>query len=466
MIHLRPPWGMLRSLDSSLWEKEILRWNAKDTGVLQVIGWNVTLLRCVATFHLPNEPLSPELDDHRLSLPILSGLAGLTAAYILTNDPDQRFEVTIYEKHALFGMDFSSFSIPTEDIDAEGKRTKGEARIDVPLRVVFRRYYSSLFKLFEHLNLTFAPADMTLSFSKLPPPTPGTPSPLPTTYFSESCLDVDFLGFRFPIPNPRAHLTVFQASQIAADWYRFRAYARLIYHADHLGTLKGQTLSEFLRTGGYSDVFIHGAFMPAVASTSTCSYETTMRMPADIIVDFMAKRLLNDRVVKVREGVKAVCERLTEKVEVMRFGCGVKSVQCVQGIERKKVAVEDDTGRSETFDYVIFATQADQARRMLSASPTFPLASATAVPAALLRTLGSFVYESTSAVTHTDPTFMPRDRRDWSAINVCVPAQGTTQADVPEGCYPDQPMTTCWMNALMPSLKGQPDVFQVREARL
>ncbi|CAO3600111.1 unnamed protein product [Absidia cylindrospora] len=76
-----------------------------------------------------------------------SGLAGLTTAYMLTKgktQPNVEFQVHLFEKNTVIGMDAASISIGTKENDM---------RIDVPMRSFMSGYYAHLVRLYEHLDI-------------------------------------------------------------------------------------------------------------------------------------------------------------------------------------------------------------------------------------------------------------------------------------------------------------------------
>jgi predicted NAD/FAD-binding protein len=72
------------------------------------------------------------------------------------------------------------------------------------------------------------------------------------------------------------------------------------------------------------------------------------------------------------------------------------------------IVVHDDTGQSHHVDHVVMACGARDARSILEASPGFE-AGRDAVQA--------FSYYQAQVATHSDPEYMPRNRRDWRVVN-------------------------------------------------
>lgn len=91
-----------------------------------------------------------------------SGLAGLTAAYLLAAshpENDIAFDVHLFEKAPTLGMDASSVSIGNAALGQEW-------RIDVPMRSFQGGYYPRLIALYTKLGVAFRQADFSYSFSR------------------------------------------------------------------------------------------------------------------------------------------------------------------------------------------------------------------------------------------------------------------------------------------------------------
>lgn len=84
----------------------------------------------------------------------------------------------------------------------------------------------------------------------------------------------------------------------------------------------------------------------------------------------------------------------------IRLGVGVKAVTR----DENGVSVTVENGDTEQFDQVVFACHADQAIAMLDA-PTITEQDI----------IGSFTYQKNKIVTHSDLSFMPKDKSCWAS---------------------------------------------------
>jgi len=96
--------------------------------------------------------------------------------------------------------------------------------------------------------------------------------------------------------------------------------------------------------------------------------------------------------------------------------------------EAGQVHVTDESGKTEKYDQVIFASHADETLRMLTDADERERA-----------LLGEFKYQPNTAILHTDATVMPKLKSCWASWNYRVDRteEGTAS-----------PSTIYWMNSL------------------
>jgi predicted NAD/FAD-binding protein len=258
-----------------------------------------------------------------------SGIAGLTAAYLLSSSPD--FEVTLCEGANALGMDANSVDVPVPG---------GHARIDMPLRVFSNKYYPHLSALYEHVGIRSVPENYSGSFRS---------STLAAPFFAYQnallgAVSLPFVSWR--------HAFSYEFWSHVWQLARFHSAAA----ADLVsGRLAEQSLGEYLSCAGYSDAFIHKFFIPFVCAICTCTYAAALAYPADVMVDYLERRFLYG-VRRAEGGTKEVVERLSARCAHVRLGCRIRSiVHSARG-----VVVTDDAGTALVYDEVVIAAQAHQ----------------------------------------------------------------------------------------------------------
>ncbi|KAI8812233.1 hypothetical protein BJ742DRAFT_793421 [Cladochytrium replicatum] len=387
-----------------------------------------------------------------------SGLAGLSVSYMLstiTNDANENaFDVHIYEKAASVGMDAASIELP-----AVG------SRMDVPMRSFFPSYYPLMTALYDHLSIPYAWTESSMSYLKhsnviadpavaapIPqsfpfslrstsnsfPSDSSRPSARPkadSVYFSFFSYRIPFLRNTIPVPdiwtrNPLDLLgSLFRAIGIAWDFGRLLVIAKWALARGQLLTYRyGQvredspfadmTLGRFFREYGFGRGFVE-VFMVLLSGACTCSFSTLAEYPAAVILEYVGRSFPFGRMSFVTCGIGEVCARLSAPVKNVHVNSTIESVT---RLNNRKLVVRTTDGRSGEYDYVIFATQANQAVKILSQS--IKAQTALSGPGGLSlhleeqkRTLERFRYERSLVVCHTDASLLPDDSRLWRCLN-------------------------------------------------
>ncbi|MDJ0837326.1 MAG: NAD(P)-binding protein [Acidobacteriota bacterium] len=332
-----------------------------------------------------------------------SGIAGLACAWALS----LRHRVTIYELHAGLGMDAEAATL-----NVNGR----ELRVDVPMRVFFPAYYPLISRLYEHLGIQSDEINYAASFSGL------------QDGFFFQYTNYPIGRRRIPFLTPSGFFSG-SAVGIGIDFLRFNRAMSVDRNRLDLDTM---TLGEYLQRTGVSKAFSDRFLIPAYAGIATCSYESVRRYPASIIVDFLKCGLLTTGMRRVRLGTGQVVSKLSANVQDIRLGTPVSAV--VRNEQSVRVSA---AGVSDTYDHVIFATQANHTRRLLSD-----------ITDREDRILAHFRYERNDVVMHTDPRLAPRKKKWWSPVNYVL-KEGAT-------C----PMATIWMNGVHAAMDIDQPVFQ------
>ncbi len=333
------------------------------------------------------------------------GIAGLVAAWQLS----RRHAVTLFERHAVPGFVASSVTL---DAIAPG------LRVDVPLRVFYPGYYPTLTRIYADLGMATEAVDYATTFC-------GGDG---RAYFRWRNARLGSWSLPFVLPQDVASA---RGLRIARGALRFQVRVRA---AQAAGDLAGASIGEFVAAERIAPEFVDGLLLPAIATIATCSTADARAYPAAVVAGYATAGLARESVRRARDGADAVAAKLLAGITRVQCNAGVVAVRRPTGAAQ--VLVQHATGE-ETFDHVVFATQANQALALLAdAAPDEAAA------------LAAFRYRALEVLMHSDTALMPERRADWSPVNARV---------CPEH---EQPESTIWINRVQPGLRHAAPLFQ------
>jgi uncharacterized protein len=309
-----------------------------------------------------------------------SGVAGLTAAYVLSG----RDRVTLYEADVRLGG-----HAHTHFVDDGGGRVIG---VDSAFLVHNDRTYPTLCRLFSDLGVATQESEMSMS------------------------VRADDIGLEYAGALGVRGLFACRQSlrprylQMLAEIVRFhRAASRLLGEgaaaADNL-----ETLEAFLNRHQFSSYFVDYFITPLVAAVWSCAGDDALRYPARYLFVFLAHHgmlsVFGSPTWRTVTGgsatyVQAVASRLDE----------VWTTTPVHSLRRVPDGVMLQAGSNlpRLFDAAVVAVHPDQALLLLDAPTSWERAVLDAIP-----------YSTNGAQLHTDSTLLPRHRRARASWNYLV----------------------------------------------
>ncbi len=308
-----------------------------------------------------------------------SGVAGLTAAYVLTrpgpDGPD--CQVTVYEADERLGG-----HADTHEVDSP----EGRLGIDTGFIVHNERTYPVLLRLFAELGVTTQDSEMSMSINDR-----GT-----------GLEWAGALGWRGLVPTAR-HLADPAYLRMLAAIPRFHRRARALLASAEPDT----TLREFLRAGRFSAYFTRHFMEPLVAAVWSCDPDVALDYPARYLFRFLDHHGMlavfgSPTWRTVAGGSREYVRRIEATLPDVRTGTKVTSVvETADGVE-----VTDGNGVVAAYDAVVIATHPHQALAMLAGPST-----------AQRDVLGAMPYSSNTALLHTDTSVLPATRNAWASWN-------------------------------------------------
>ncbi len=308
-----------------------------------------------------------------------SGVAGLTAAYVLQHEAD----VTLYEAADRLGGHADTHDI----VGADGVLRN----IDTGFIVHNLRSYPQLRRLFAELGVATQASDMSMSIS------------------CSGC-GLEYAGGKGLsglLPDMRTVLTP-RYLRLLREVVRFYRRAHEVLVSDDDG---GLTLRQFLRKHGFSAYFTSHFMTPVVAAVWSTAPTEAGDYPAKYLFTFLqnhgALSVTGSPVwYTVSGGSARYVERAAKSLTAVETSTPIRAItRSGRGVE-----VRDDADRVEHFDGVVVAAHPHQALRMLTA-PTHTER----------ELLGAIDYTVNPTLLHTDASVLPRRPRAAASWNYQLP---------------------------------------------
>jgi len=325
-----------------------------------------------------------------------SGIAGLAAAH---RCHEAGLQPTLFEVREGHGM------------DAQTIRVEG-GMVDVPLRIMSRDSWRETLALAGKVGVDSFPVNVYTSCSWADRKTWFRSGRVPLT--------------QWPTVGSWRYVN-FRALRLA------RGLARLSKLTGRLDPSRPEpTLGQVLQQEPLDRLFLRGLIMPMLSTICTCQEEHLLDWPAGQILDLLDRILHQEPLLRLRGGTSALVDGLARDIPC-HLGSPVNRVRAIDGA----MSVHNEREDGGRFDRVIVATPANQL--------DFLDPGQFGDEVEVLKGIG---YARGELVVHRDERFMPRARRDWTALNF------QTDRDL------DRSMFTVWVNAVEPSLADAGPVFQ------
>ncbi|MCW2523184.1 MAG: amine oxidase [Frankiales bacterium] len=315
-----------------------------------------------------------------------SGVAGITAAYILQREAD----VTLFEAEARLGGHAHTHEL----LDQAGRRVD----VDTGFIVHNERTYPQLIRLFGELGVATQAAEMSMSVR------------------CGGC-GLEYAGARglgglFPTP---ANLANPRYLYLLSEVKRFHRRAKAVLAAE-VGTgpngVGVATMSQFLAAGRFSRYFRTHFVTPMISAVWSCSPAQALDYPARYLFEFLDNHgMLSVSGSPQWRTVTGGSGRYVE--QAVKQLSSVQTASPVRAVERAEdgIVIRDEADGLERFDAAVIATHPHQALRLLAR----PSAAETAA-------LSAIQYSLNPTVLHSDQSVLPTSPRVRSSWNYYLPS--------------------------------------------
>ncbi|MDT5391802.1 MAG: uncharacterized protein QOE04_5443 [Mycobacterium sp.] len=308
-----------------------------------------------------------------------SGVAGLTAAYVLS----ARNGVTLYEADTRLGGHAHTHLLDRGDGTVVG--------VDSAFLVHNDRTYPTLCRLFSELGIATHDTDMSMSVR-------------------DDAIGLEFAGARglgglFPSPatlaRPRYLRMLFEVKRF------HRVATQLLEDESDDAARDLEALGAFVARHRFSNYFVEHFMTPLVAAVWSCAPGEAMRYPARYLFVFLQHHGMlsvfgSPTWRTVVGGSATYVEAVATHLQELAAGAPVRSVERIPD----GVLIKAGDAAPRLFDAAVIATHPDQALQML-AKPT----------QAERAVLGAIPYSTNHAQLHTDASVLPRRKRAQASWN-------------------------------------------------
>ncbi|KAK1241042.1 hypothetical protein MKX08_001016 [Trichoderma sp. CBMAI-0020] len=347
-----------------------------------------------------------------------TGLAGLTTAYLLHQDTQKRYEVTLFEQvethsptHSLTHPDaemqiLTAPQAPKLSLDAASVTLRNDAtasleRIDIPPRSFCRGYYANLCRMYDHLGVPFQRIQLVWVFAKASAstqsqiPSAAAAEAMPGSYFvygkrlHELLLVSPHFWLRGSLHN--VLLTFYLA--VCHAWFFaacFLCPPRTIRPERYLD-VKGasakrddscESFRQYLDRIWLPQYYVLYFLLPILSIICSCSHAEMLDFPASDVTAFMKGSFLRKTYV-ARGGINRVQATLAGGIRDVRLQTRVTRVERVDGgVSIRYDSQAERRSAEEVFDRVVLAVSPNVAaaifspsKPLLSVIPTVPVTS-------------------------------------------------------------------------------------------
>ncbi len=310
-----------------------------------------------------------------------SGVAGLTAAYVLSGQD----RVTLYEADARLGGHAHTHYLDSGDGTVVG--------VDSAFLVHNDRTYPTLCRLFIELGVATQESDMSMSVRA---------DDIGLEY--AGALGVQGLFACRQSLRPRYLLML-------AEILRFhRAASRVLHDSADSAGQDLETLEAFLNRHRFSSFFVDYFITPLVAAVWSCAGDDALRYPARYLFVFLHHHGMlsvfgSPTWRTVTGGSAHYVQAIASRLDEVSTGTGVHSLRRAPD----GVLVQAGNSAPRLFDAAVIAVHPDQALLLLDDPTQWERA-----------VLGAIPYSTNRAQLHTDESVLPRHRRARASWNYLV----------------------------------------------
>lgn len=307
-----------------------------------------------------------------------TGIAGMGASYFLTKILGHKNQLTVFEKRARTGGHTHSHQLTNVD--------ESSFMCDSGFIVWNKHTYPNLIKLFAEIGVAGVPTDMSFSVK----------SELNQLEYSSRGLTGLFAQ--------RKNLYSREHWKLLLEIMSFNKKCPEVLTNPKFSSY---TISDYFGENRWSPSLLNNYFLPMSAAIWSTPPQKMTHFPIVPMIRFFQNHGLLSPVGNHQWYTFDGSSSIYKEVLTSHYADRIRTSSAVQAVEQNGDQVDVLTAQGrESFDYVIIATHANQALKLL-AKPTTHQS----------RLLGAFDYQPNHVCLHQDESVMPKARLAWSAWN-------------------------------------------------
>lgn len=313
-----------------------------------------------------------------------TGIAGMSAAYFLSAEHD----VHVFEKNDYVGGHTNTVTVSEKEKDIP---------IDTGFMVFNEVTYPNLLKLFHKLNVPYYNTDMSFGVQHKPSKLEYTGSGIPGLFAQrKNILNISYIKMLLQINKFN------KTAPIHLQEEKYKDYS----------------IKKYVEENGYGEEFYQKFLVPMSSAVWSTPPNKMDSFPAMTLIRFFYNHgflgLDTQHQWKTVEGGSKtyrdiLIKNFQDKIKINSKIVNVK-------LEKDKVILKDQNRIEYNFDYVVFATHADEILPILE-NPTPKQENL----------LSPFSYQENLALLHSDESVMPKTKRAWASWNYIITNEKTQE---------------------------------------
>lgn len=307
-----------------------------------------------------------------------TGLAGLTTGYLLQQDRQERYAVTLIDQvrftlcsilhlslrrqaaaNHSHNLQSDELSFAAASVAVHNTDTNATEQIDLPMRASAGGYYANLMEMYRYLRIPMHPIRFLFVFARalsnaVPLDTPRDAGAIPGSYFVHASNMHQLIPPRPAGSGLLKHVLEILYLIICHFWFSVACF---------VVTPGKETVAEYIDRIWLPKRYANKYLLPLMSSVSTCSHAEMLAFPASDVVNYKRKTT-GQHHYAVCGGAHQVQDKLAAGVQDIRLSTRVVEVKALEKGVMLRMQGEETV--EETFDHVVLAVSPDVAARIYS----------------------------------------------------------------------------------------------------